>query len=240
MGEEDHLKAAVEALGSLRLWQLAIKPGRRRGARRARDADGRPVRPSSACPGNPVAAIAAFSAWRARSCCASWALADVSPPRIVCGAGFAIARSRTGANFCAPGLTPGEGGDVTVLTFPAQGSGILSSLLSRRRAGRAAGDVDQGRARQHGGFPSFRRDRLMKLLYFAWLRAKLGKGSEEARPAGRRRPPSPRCSIGWRRWAPPTNPCSPTGASCGWRSITNMSGPSTRARRATRWHSFRR
>ena len=27
-GEEDHVKAAVEALGKLHFWRLAIKPGR--------------------------------------------------------------------------------------------------------------------------------------------------------------------------------------------------------------------
>ena len=35
-GDEDHVKAAVESLGSLHLWRLAIKPGRPGGARRIR------------------------------------------------------------------------------------------------------------------------------------------------------------------------------------------------------------
>jgi molybdopterin molybdotransferase len=60
VGEEDHIKPAVESLGELNLWQLAIKPGKpfaygkvNRGA------------PGNAChfmglPGNPVSSFVTF------------------------------------------------------------------------------------------------------------------------------------------------------------------------------------
>ena len=57
-GEEDHVKAAVEALGRLHFWRLAIKPGRPIAMGQI-DADGRRV-PFIGLPGNPVAAMVTF------------------------------------------------------------------------------------------------------------------------------------------------------------------------------------
>jgi molybdopterin molybdotransferase len=64
VGEEDHIKPAVEILGELNLWQIAIKPGKpfaygrvNRGAEMGREGD--------AChfmglPGNPVSSFVTF------------------------------------------------------------------------------------------------------------------------------------------------------------------------------------
>src|SRR3546814_17615995 len=55
VGEEDHVKAAVEALGKLHLWRLAVKPGRP-------IALGQVGRvPFVGLPGNPVAVVGTFS-----------------------------------------------------------------------------------------------------------------------------------------------------------------------------------
>src|SRR3546814_3078555 len=54
VGEEDHVKAAVEALGKLHLWRLAVKPGRP-------IALGQVGRvPFVGLPGNPVAVVVTF------------------------------------------------------------------------------------------------------------------------------------------------------------------------------------
>jgi molybdopterin molybdotransferase len=58
VGEEDHIKPAVESLGELNLWQLAIKPGKP-------FAYGKVSRDSGAChfmglPGNPVSSFVTF------------------------------------------------------------------------------------------------------------------------------------------------------------------------------------
>ncbi len=53
-GEEDHVKAAVEALGSLHFWRLAIKPGRPIALGQIGDAA------FVGLPGNPVAAMVTF------------------------------------------------------------------------------------------------------------------------------------------------------------------------------------
>ena len=57
-GDEDHIKAAVEALGSLHFWRLAIKPGRPVALGQIETKNG-PV-PFAGLPGNPVAALVTF------------------------------------------------------------------------------------------------------------------------------------------------------------------------------------
>ena len=56
VGEEDHLCAVIEELGSLNFWRLAIKPGRPVGLGQIKAQDGRNV-PMIGLPGNPVAAF---------------------------------------------------------------------------------------------------------------------------------------------------------------------------------------
>ena len=59
-GEEDHIKAAIESLGTLNFWRLAIKPGRPVGLGQISAKDHRSV-PVIGLPGNPVAAYTTFS-----------------------------------------------------------------------------------------------------------------------------------------------------------------------------------
>ena len=54
VGEEDHVKAAVEAVGSLELWKLAIKPGKPFASGKVRDTQ------FFGLPGNPVSAFVTF------------------------------------------------------------------------------------------------------------------------------------------------------------------------------------
>ena len=129
-GEEDHLTAAVEALGSLRLWQLAVKPGRAVAIGELAGA-GR-TRPVSfiGLPGNPVAAITAFFCLARPILLRLMGAGDLTARRYRLSAGFAHRKKPGRREFLRARLTPGGDGDVTVLTYPAQGSGILSSLLA--------------------------------------------------------------------------------------------------------------
>ena len=129
-GEEDHLAAAVEARGSLRLWQLAVKPGRAVaiGELRARPMAGRS--PSSACPAIPWRRSPLSSAWRVPMLLRLMGACDLPARRYRLRAGFAHRKKPGRREFLRARLTPGGDGEVTVLTYPAQGSGILSSLLA--------------------------------------------------------------------------------------------------------------
>jgi molybdopterin molybdotransferase len=50
VGEEDHVKPAVQAEGRLDLWLVAMKPGKPVAFGRVNDPAGGRARPSSACP----------------------------------------------------------------------------------------------------------------------------------------------------------------------------------------------
>ncbi|PRY64175.1 molybdopterin molybdotransferase [Vreelandella songnenensis] len=60
VGEEDHVKAALEALGQLDMWKLAIRPGKPLALGRLPRADGRQAR-FVGLPGNPVSGF--VGAW---------------------------------------------------------------------------------------------------------------------------------------------------------------------------------
>lgn len=59
MGEEDHVRGVVEALGSISFWRVAIKPGRPVGMGLVRRQDGSQAAVIG-LPGNPVAALTTF------------------------------------------------------------------------------------------------------------------------------------------------------------------------------------
>lgn len=124
VGEEDHVKAAIEAEGSLELWKIAIKPGKPLAFGKIRKVDGDGTVHCIGLPGNPVAGFVSFlilvrpfiekrmgmtprtlSALR-RVCVSDWPKPD--PKRRE----FLRARQRP---------------DGSVELYPNQGSGVLSS-----------------------------------------------------------------------------------------------------------------
>ena len=95
-GEEDHVRAAIEQLGRLDFWRLAIKPGR-------------PVAlgqvggvPLIGLPGNPVAAALTFAILARPLILRLAGASDRTAAAIRCGPASPIARSRAAANICAP------------------------------------------------------------------------------------------------------------------------------------------
>lgn len=122
-GEEDHVKAAVEAAGSLFLWRLAIKPGR-------------PVAMGQVggtafvgLPGNPVAVMVTF-AHIVRPLALHLMGATVTPPvRFAVRAAFAYRKKQGRREYVRVTLAPGEDGATEAHKFPREGAGILSSLV---------------------------------------------------------------------------------------------------------------
>jgi len=122
VGEEDHLRAAVEAEGEMLFWALAIKPGKPFVFGRIHRADG------SAClymglPGNPVASYVTFLLL-VRPILdvlagAAWQL----PQGLSLPAAFEWPRADTRREFLRARL----GRDGRVELYPHQGSGVLSS-----------------------------------------------------------------------------------------------------------------
>jgi molybdopterin molybdotransferase len=121
-GEEDHVKPAIERLGSLHFWRLAIKPGRP-------VALGQIARvPLIGLPGNPVAALVTFVVL-ARPLIFKLAGAVASAPRFFpVLAGFAY-RKKPGRREYVRATLQREGEDLIAVKYPRDGAGILSSIV---------------------------------------------------------------------------------------------------------------
>jgi molybdopterin molybdotransferase len=127
-GDEDHIKPAVEALGSLHFWRLAIKPGRP-------IAFGQVNRvPFVGLPGNPVAVLVTFLRI-ARPLIQRLAGAEAAPPRLFrLRADFehkkkAGRREWVRATIVRADGEAGIGQPGVLRKFPRQGAGILTSMV---------------------------------------------------------------------------------------------------------------
>ena len=124
-GEEDHIKAAVEALGSLYFWRLAIKPGRPIALGQVAGV------PFIGLPGNPVAAMVCFLRF-ARPIILQLSGADparLEPNYFSVPAGFAMRKKPERREWVRSRLERDEDGRLRAMRFPAQGSGILRSMV---------------------------------------------------------------------------------------------------------------
>ena len=121
-GEEDHVKAAVEALGALMLWRLAIKPGRPVAAALVAGT------PFVGLPGNPVAVYVTLL-FVVRPLLARLGGALHEPPLAwPVRAGFGYRKKAGRREFVRVSLVRGEDGTVEARKFPRDGAGVLTSL----------------------------------------------------------------------------------------------------------------
>jgi len=126
-GEEDHVKAAVEAQGRLHFWRLAIKPGRPIAMGQV-DADGRQV-PFIGLPGNPVAAMVTFLRVARPLILRMMGARDLAPTFFRVRADFDHKKKRDRREWVRARLATDEGGTLVARKFPRDGAGILSSLV---------------------------------------------------------------------------------------------------------------
>jgi molybdopterin molybdotransferase len=121
-GEEDHVRAAVERLGSLHFWRLAIKPGRPVALGQVAGV------PLIGLPGNPVAVVVTF-AMLARPLILKLAGAKAVAPRpYPVRAGFAYRKKPGRREYLRARLE--RDGDVCVaVRFARDGAGIISSIV---------------------------------------------------------------------------------------------------------------
>jgi molybdopterin molybdotransferase len=121
-GEEDHVRAAIERLGRLDFWRLAIKPGRPVALGQVKGV------PLVGLPGNPVAAALTF-AILARPLILRLAGAAMSPPlTFPVEAGFAW-RKKPGRREYLRASLRRESGAAVAHKYPRDGAGILSSIV---------------------------------------------------------------------------------------------------------------
>jgi molybdopterin molybdotransferase len=126
-GEEDHVKAAVEALGRLHFWRLAIKPGRPIAMGQI-DADTRRV-PFLGLPGNPVAAMVTFLRLARPMILRLTGAKDLAPTFFRVRADFDHKKKRDRREWVRARLVSDGAGGLIARKFPRDGAGILSSLV---------------------------------------------------------------------------------------------------------------
>lgn len=126
VGEEDHVKPAVEAEGSLDMWKIAIKPGKPLAfgqVRRSPDETGGKAW-FIGLPGNPVAAMVTFMVMVRPFIQRLQGIANVTPRTFAMRADFDWQRPDKRAEFLR-GRINRQGG---IELFPNQGSGVVTSL----------------------------------------------------------------------------------------------------------------
>ena len=123
-GEEDHVKAAVEALGALHFWRLAIKPGRPLALGHV---DGTAF---VGLPGNPVAVMVCFLRFARPIVLRLGGAADLRPSLYKVPAAFAHRKKPDRREWVRARLGTDDGGRPAAFKFDRQGSGIISSLVA--------------------------------------------------------------------------------------------------------------
>ena len=121
-GEEDHVRAAIESVGSLVLWSLAIKPGR-------------PVAmgviagtPFIGLPGNPVASFVTFAHVVRPTILALSGAATEPLVGLPVRAAFAYKKKKGRREYVRASLQEADDGSMEAVKFPREGAGLLSSL----------------------------------------------------------------------------------------------------------------
>jgi molybdopterin molybdotransferase len=122
-GEEDHVKAGVEAVGRLVLWRMAIKPGR-------------PVAmgivagtPFIGLPGNPVASFVTFVHVVRPTVLALSGAAAENLLAMSVRAAFTYKKRIGRREYVRVSLRKADDGALEAVKFPREGAGLLSSLV---------------------------------------------------------------------------------------------------------------
>jgi molybdopterin molybdotransferase len=141
VGEEDHIKPAVQSLGSLDLWQIAMKPGKPFAYGKVKDAH------FIGLPGNPVSSFVTFLLLVRPFLLKLQGAAQLAPKPIQLPAHFTLPRGDKRREFLRARRND-QGG---VELFANQSSGVLTSAVW------ADGLVDNppGRTIEHGDTVSF-------------------------------------------------------------------------------------
>ncbi len=121
-GEEDHVRAAIEKLGRLDFWRLAIKPGRPVALGQLKGV------PLIGLPGNPVAAALTFAILARPLILRLSGAAIAAPPTFPVQAGFAY-RKKAGRREYLRATLARQGGNIVARKYPKDGAGILSSIV---------------------------------------------------------------------------------------------------------------
>jgi molybdopterin molybdotransferase len=124
VGEEDHIKPAVEAEGRLDMWQIAIKPGKPLAFGQVSNGSTDPAF-FLGLPGNPVSSFVTFLLFVRPFILRLQGVADVTPRRLPLRADFELKKGDRRNEFLRARINASGGLDL----FPNQSSGVLTSTV---------------------------------------------------------------------------------------------------------------
>jgi molybdopterin molybdotransferase len=122
VGEEDHVKAAVESIGKLTMWKVAMKPGK---PLAFGELDGAFF---LGLPGNPVSAFVTFCLFARPFLLRCQGVRQVAPPSYILPAAFEWKKPGDRREFARARLDIGADGAPVATLYPNQSSGALSSV----------------------------------------------------------------------------------------------------------------
>ncbi len=125
VGEEDHIKPAVQQLGGLDLWQIAMKPGKPFAHGHIRRADPHSLAHFIGLPGNPVSSFMTFVLLVRPFLLRLQGVADVACPAQTLPAHFTVAKADRRREFLRVRRNAAGGLDL----FGNQSSGVLTSAV---------------------------------------------------------------------------------------------------------------
>lgn len=123
VGDEDHVKAAVNSLGSLHFWRLSIKPGRPVALGQAGSAA------FIGLPGNPVSSMVTFMRIARPALLALSGREFADPPLFKVRASFSFAKAPGRMEWLRARLERDENGELTAVKFRSEGSALLTSMV---------------------------------------------------------------------------------------------------------------
>ncbi|GGC17835.1 molybdopterin molybdenumtransferase MoeA [Oxalicibacterium flavum] len=125
VGEEDHVKPAVEAEGRLNMWQIAVKPGKPLAFGEVDRADAGAPAFFIGLPGNPVSSFVTFLLFVRPFILRLQGVQNVAAPAYAMRADFDWPRADRRNEFLRAKINAQGGLDL----FPNQGSGVLTSTV---------------------------------------------------------------------------------------------------------------
>jgi molybdopterin molybdotransferase len=124
VGEEDHVRPAVELEGEIRLWQIAMKPGKPLAYGKVRRAGGGTAN-FIGLPGNPVSSFVTFLLFVRPFILKCQGVADVAPKALKLPAEFDLPKPDRRREFLRARMTETGGLEI----YPNQSSGVLTSTV---------------------------------------------------------------------------------------------------------------
>ena len=122
-GDEDHIRAAVESLGAIHFWRLAIRPGRPVALGQVKGV------PFVGLPGNPVAMMVTFLRFARPVLLRLNGITELAPHLFRVRASFDIKKKLGRREWVRARLAIADDGVKIAVRFPRDGAGILTSLV---------------------------------------------------------------------------------------------------------------